>query len=406
MDAMTYTISVGGKTYGPATLEQLQELAKRGKITAGDYIWDKEAGQWKTLGSFSDTAGFFTAAGAMTTTTTAAAQPEQAGAAGAGDITVTVKTGGGAVRNISPAQMMEAIKNHEILPNDLIWYPKGQRWLFAGSVTSLKSAFEMAQAAAIGQEEEYYVSVKGVRRGPYDKAQMESLVQSGHFDPDDQVWSPQKRAWIAISASEEFSHLLPVVVAQQYTTPVQAKPEAGQRPTIRPDHLTGLDSSAPIEAVETLAKPRQIWGRRILAAAIDAAILIMLLLISMIAWTLAGYDPLNFRTPNYDFNRALVFYSYAAICILYLLFRDAGGGSIGKRITDILVVRRKNFARADLGTSFLRNIILFVPPIIIFEFFAVLLNQKGTRIGDLLAGTVLMDASQAGFLESEVRKLG
>jgi len=383
-------------------LEQLQELVRRGKLSAGDYIWDKEARQWVTLGSFPDTAHFFAAAGIQIP---AAPTPDQSRTAGTGEITVTVKTGGGAVRNISPAQLMDAIKNHEILPNDLIWYPRGQRWLFAGSITSLKPAFEAAQAAT-GHEEEYYVSVKGVRRGPYDKAQMESLVKSGHFDPDDQVWSPQKRAWIPISGSEEFSYLLPAVVTQQYTPPVQTTTEAGQRPTIRPDYLTGLESSAPIEAVETLAKPRQIWGRRVLAAAIDAAILLMLLLVNMIAWTLAGYDPLNFRTPNFDFNRALVFYSYAAVCILYLLFRDAGGGSIGKRITDILVVRRKNFARADLGTSFLRNIILFVPPVIIFELFAVLLNQKGTRIGDLISDTVLMDASQAGFLESEVRKLG
>jgi uncharacterized RDD family membrane protein YckC len=403
MDAMTYTINVGGKTYGPATLEQLQELVNRSKISAGDYIWDKEAGQWVPLGSFPATVSFFTAGG--TQPTAAEAPSATGGTTSAGDVTVTVKTGGGAVRNITPIQLMDAIKNHEILPNDLIWYPKGQRWLFAGSVTSLKSAFEAAQTTA-GHEEEYYVSVKGVRRGPYDKAQMESLVKSGHFDADDQVWSPQKRAWIPLSNSEEFAHLLPEVETPQYTPPVQTTPETGQRPTIRPEYLTGLDSAAPIEAVETLAKPRQIWGRRVLAAAIDAAILLMLLLISMIAWTLAGYDPLNFRTPNYDFNRALVYYSYAAICILYLLFRDAGGGSIGKRIADILVVRRKNFARADLGTSFLRNIILFVPPIIIFEFFAVLFNQKGTRIGDALAGTVLMDASQAGFLESEVRKLG
>jgi len=402
---MTYTISVGGKTYGPATLEQLQELVTRGKLGAGDYIWDKEAGQWMTLGSFPATVGLFAASGAQAQAPVATPTPEPGRVASTGDITVTVKTGGGAVRNISPAQLMDAISNHEILPNDLIWYPRGQRWLFAGSVTSLKAAFEAAQAVA-GHEEEYYVSVKGVRRGPYDKTQMESLVKSGHFDPDDQVWSPQKRAWIPISGSDEFAYLLPAVVTQQYTPPVQTTPETGQRPTIRPEHLTGLDSSAPIESVETFAKPRQIWGRRVLAATIDAAILLMLLLVNMIAWTLAGYDPLNFRTPNFDFNRALVFYSYAAICILYLLFRDAGGGSIGKRITDILVVRRKNFTRADFGTSFLRNIVLFVPPIIIFELFAVLFNQKGTRIGDLVAGTVLMDASQAGFLESEVRKLG
>jgi uncharacterized RDD family membrane protein YckC len=383
-------------------LEQLKELVNRGKLGTADYIWDKEAGQWVTLGNFPDTAGFF----ADTSTATATViQPEQAATAGAGDITVTVKTGGGAVRNISPAQLMDAISNHEILPNDLIWYPRGQRWLFAGSVTSLKAAFEAAQAAG-GHEEEYYVSVKGVRRGPYDKAQMESLVKSGHFDLDDQVWSPQKRAWIPISGSDEFAYLLPAVVTQQYTPTVQTTPEPGQRPTVHPEYLTGLDSSAPIESVETFAKPRQIWGRRVLAAAIDTAILLLLLLVNMIAWTLAGYDPLNFRTPSFDFNRALVFYSYAAICILYLLFRDAGGGSIGKRITDILVVRRKNFARADFGTSFLRNIILFVPPVIIFELFAVLFNQKGTRIGDLIADTVLMDASQAGFLESEVRKLG
>ncbi len=63
---MTYTISVGGKTYGPATLEQLQELVNRGRLAADDFVWDKEAGQWMTLGSFPATAGLFAAAGAQT----------------------------------------------------------------------------------------------------------------------------------------------------------------------------------------------------------------------------------------------------------------------------------------------------------------------------------------------------
>jgi len=403
---MAYTISVSGKTYGPATIEQLQELVRRGKITATDYIWDQQTGQWIALGVFRDTSGFFTTSAPTSAEAMATTKPP-AGTVSAGDITVTVKTGGGAVRNITPAQLLDAIKKHEILPNDLIWYPRDQRWLFAGSITSLKAIFEEAQAAS-SHEEEYYVSVKGMRRGPYTKSQMESLVRGGHFDSDDQVWSPQRRAWIPLSESSEFAELLPPLVTQpQYTqTTTVDQTEPSFRPNIHPERLVGLDSSAPIESIDYITKPRQIWGRRILAAAIDAAIILMLLLVNMIVWTLLGYDPLNFRTPNFDFNRALVFYSYAAICILYLIFRDAGGGSVGKRITDILVVKRKNYMRADLGSSFLRNIVLFVPPMILFEIIAVFLNRKGTRIGDFVADTVLMDSSQATFLESEVRKLG
>lgn len=386
---MGYTINVNGKTYGPASLEQLRELALRGKISPNDHVFDSISNSWIPLGKFPETAGFFE----QTTTS----QPA------AGDITITVKTGGGAVRNISPAQLMEAINNGEIMPNDLIWHPKDQKWLFAGSIASLQPAFEKATKAIVQQEEEYYISVKGIRQGPYGKAQVEDMVRGGHFDADDQVWSAQRRAWVAIAEYEGLAELLPRIEPIS-TPPIVTTPTPHQliEPIFRPTLSTGSDiGSTTYESLESIAKPRALWGRRILAAAIDLAILVVLLLISMIIWTLAGFDPLNFRTPKYDFNKAITFYSYAAITIIYLLFRDAGGGSIGKRVTALAVVRKNGFKKADLGTSFLRNIILFVPPVVIVEIIMILVNRKGTRLGDVLAGTILLDSPQADFLQEE-----
>lgn len=76
---------------------------------------------------------------------------------------------------------------------------------------------------------------------------------------------------------------------------------------------------------------------------------------------------------------------------LLFLFRDAGGGSPGKKLFGLRLVRPGGVA-AGAVASFARNLPLLVPLWNLVEIAAVIRRRNGRRPGDKLAGTTLVEA--------------
>lgn len=132
--------------------------------------------------------------------------------------------------------------------------------------------------------------------------------------------------------------------------------------------------------------------RRIVATLIDLTIVHLLIFPAML----------------YDFHWKLTFiYSMITIGFLYLLFKDAifNGQSIGKKIIGLRVVNIKMRKIGSSKDSVIRNFLLATPflfaftaatPIIVIiyllELLVLITHQNGMRVGDQIAGTLVIES--------------
>lgn len=76
---------------------------------------------------------------------------------------------------------------------------------------------------------------------------------------------------------------------------------------------------------------------------------------------------------------------------LLFLFRDAAGGSPGKKLFGLRLIRRGGSASGP-AASLVRNLTLLVPGWNLVEIASVIRRRDGRRPGDKLAGTTLVEA--------------
>ncbi len=85
------------------------------------------------------------------------------------------------------------------------------------------------------------------------------------------------------------------------------------------------------------------------------------------------------------------FHVAQALAVLLFLFRDGAGGSPGKKLFGLRLVRKGGLP-AGPAASFERNLPLLVPVWNLIEIALVIRRRDGRRPGDKLAGTTLVEA--------------
>ena len=78
-------------------------------------------------------------------------------------------------------------------------------------------------------------------------------------------------------------------------------------------------------------------------------------------------------------------------CLLYLLLRDTfGGRSLGKLAVGLRVIDVKE-RPLKISQAIIRNIFVVLPLLPLLEYYVMLKNQQGRRIGDKVAKTLVVD---------------
>jgi len=92
-------------------------------------------------------------------------------------------------------------------------------------------------------------------------------------------------------------------------------------------------------------------------------------------------------------SATLVLLGYAAY-IIYVLISDGfpNGQSLGKKVTKTKVIDMTSGQDCTVGQSILRNITLFIPFLGFLDILVMLLDDSHRRLGDKMAGTVVIDA--------------
>lgn len=139
-------------------------------------------------------------------------------------------------------------------------------------------------------------------------------------------------------------------------------------------------------------------GKRIFAGFIDAMVIFLGFFLVSLVLTAMNIDPFFPSNPHQYEDQITLASVYGAFFLFYLLFRDGftSNGSLGKKISGIILIHRKNRRPCGVLRSFLRNIIWLIPPLNLIDLLIVLFSGRGRRIGDALAGTEIIETPLEG----------
>lgn len=210
-----------------------------------------------------------------------------------------------------------------------------------------------------------------------------------------------------ISADAEFPAPPTPVISEQGLPPI---PPLGADQGIS---SPGPDSSSSSENIHVAGGkyvyPKAGIIRRILAYLIDGLISALPLIIFVPLVVIPYFRYIEVQSQFGGLYTAgpglgMIVFSVIAILIagtwslFYYLFRDGfgQGQSWGKAICGLMVVNLDDNSPCNMAKSFLRNIVLWLLSALaglsIVEFILILVQDKGSRLGDMLAGTQVIDA--------------
>lgn len=138
--------------------------------------------------------------------------------------------------------------------------------------------------------------------------------------------------------------------------------------------------------------------RRAAAQVVDIAFVGLFYFVVALIFSLLGMNP-YMPGPEQYYHQQLFWGTLGGIAAFYILVRDAGGASIGKRVMGLRVVKLDDFNRAsNLFQSIIRNITLLIPLLNILEAVYIFTDPKGRRTGDRIAGTVLTESIEIDYI--------
>jgi len=106
------------------------------------------------------------------------------------------------------------------------------------------------------------------------------------------------------------------------------------------------------------------------------------------------------KDPSVAFAEGAYFLFIMAVWLAiftYILFKDAlfSGQSIMKKLLGLRVISIKTQVKCRWYQSLIRNIPLFITPVLLIELLMLIFNPGGRRLGDLMAGTVVVNAGES-----------
>lgn len=144
--------------------------------------------------------------------------------------------------------------------------------------------------------------------------------------------------------------------------------------------------------------------RRIIAAFIEIALLSGLALILILTLPELSKDP------SVAFEEGVYFLFIMALwlgILTYMLFKDAlfNGQSIMKKLLGLRVIGVNTQIKCRWYQSLFRNFVMLIPFLPLIELLMVIFAPGGRRLGDLLAGTVVVNSSESFQPKPKPQKL-
>jgi uncharacterized RDD family membrane protein YckC len=116
-----------------------------------------------------------------------------------------------------------------------------------------------------------------------------------------------------------------------------------------------------------------------------------------ILWVV-GFLTGNTNGGNVHLSGAPAFVGFALCLVYFVLLEALTGATIGKYVTNLRVVRDRDGGPIGWGAAVVRNLLRIIDGIVLYliGFIVVCATKKHQRLGDLVAGTIVIRRSAVG----------
>jgi uncharacterized RDD family membrane protein YckC len=396
--ADTY-IFINGETYGPLSVSEIKKWAEEGRLGPDDQVWIAARNEWVLARNVAQFKRIFDERGVTAE-----------GAAASEGLLVNIA---GVQYGPYPAtQIIEFIQDGRINRKDFVWIERQNRWFELEKIVQFRQAFERLEAEAPAEpavEEEPEEEVEVAPAEIEEPEAEEVVVEEGAEVPvPDSDWA---------EFETETKAAKPVVSDRDIVARVFAddRPRGGGAIGTIGDFVEAPEE-APLRERVAEIDPRDLplmkanaakrFGGLIWDFVICFSFVAVLgIIFHMLDKAFADFSVKVFNPSDTlgvlegagflaNLSKTFVFISVGVIGF-YLLFRDAlfGRRSLGKRLAGLRVVDRVSKQPAGFGKLVLRNLTVVTLVPLVIEFFLVLADHKGLRIGDRIARTQVVDTN-------------
>jgi uncharacterized RDD family membrane protein YckC len=402
--ADTY-IFINGETYGPLSVSEIKKWAEEGRLGPDDQVWIAARNEWVLARNVAQFKRIFDEKGVTAD-----------GAAASEGLLVNIA---GEQYGPYPAtQIIEFIQDGRISRKDFVWIERQNRWFELEKIVQFRQAFERQDAAAEGEAEAEPVAEEEPEEvaevAPEEEVE-ETVEEEPQVEEGVEVPVPDSD-WAEFETETKGKAKKPVVSDRDIVARVFADDRRGEGAigTIgdfveAPEETKLRERVAEIDPRELplmKANAAKRFGGLIWDFVICFSFVAVLgIIFHMLDKAFADFSVKVFNPSDTlgvlqgagflaNLSKTFVFISVGVIGF-YLLFRDAlfGRRSLGKRLAGLRIVDRVTKQPAGFGKLVLRNLTVVTLVPLVIEFFLVLGDHKGLRIGDRIARTQVVDTN-------------
>ncbi len=405
--ADTY-IFINGETYGPLSVSEIKKWAEEGRLGPDDQVWIAARNEWVLARNVAQFKRIFDEKGVTAD-----------GAAASEGLLVNIA---GEQYGPYPAtQIIEFIQDGRISRKDFVWIERQNRWFELEKIVQFRQAFERQDAETEKEggtepvaEEEPEVAVEVAPEEEVEEPVEEEIPEVAEEGAEVPVPDSD---WAEFETETKGKAKKPVVSDRD----IVARVFADDRPRGEGAIGTIGDFVEAPEETQLRARVAEIDPRELPLMKANAAkrfggliwdfvicfsfVAVLGIIFHMLDKAFADFSVKVFNPSDTlgvlegagflaNLSKTFVFISIGVIGF-YLLFRDAlfGRRSLGKRLAGLRIVDRVTKRPASFGKLVLRNLTVVTLVPLVIEFFLVLGDHKGLRIGDRIARTQVVDTN-------------
>ena len=402
--ADTY-IFINGETYGPLSISEIKKWAEEGRLGPEDQVWIAARNEWVLARNVAQFKRIFDDKGV-----TGDGAPVSEG--------LLVSIDGEQYGPYPATQIIEFIQDGRINHKDFVWIERQNRWFELEKIVQFRQAFERRDAEEAREvepaaEEE---PEEAVEAAPAEEVEETAEEEAPEVEEGVEVPVPDSD-WADFDVGTKGKAKKPVVSDRD----IVARVFADDRP--RGEGAIGTIGDFVEAPEETQLRERvaEIDPRELPLMKANAAkrfggliwdfvicfsfVAVLGIIFHMLDKAFADFSVKVFNPSDTlgvlegagflaNLSKTFVFISVGVIGF-YLLFRDAlfGHRSLGKRLAGLRIVDRVSKNPASFGKLVLRNLTVVTLVPLVIEFFLVLGDHKGLRIGDRIARTQVVDTN-------------
>ncbi|MDR0708009.1 MAG: DUF4339 domain-containing protein [Treponema sp.] len=203
-----YNVAVDNQPTGPFDMNELGQMAQKGRLTRESLVWREGLPQWEAAGNIPELASLFQ-------TASASPQPAQP------QIRYNAAFNGISSGPYTLEELKSFAENRRLTGETLIWKEGASQWVAARSIPEVAALIPQVQSPSGGLQPDGYSSSKffilidGQPSGPLSLDNLKQLVEKRQLARGNLVWREGLQQWVAAEVIPELANIFPAIPPPQ-----------------------------------------------------------------------------------------------------------------------------------------------------------------------------------------------